>query len=121
MPRGDGTGPMGMGAMTGRGAGFCAGYGVPGYMNPVMGRGAGMMRGGFCGRGGGRGWRNQFYATGMPGWQRAWGAPQFAGMSAAPTREEQVSAMKQQAEHFEGALADIRARIKELEASKDAK
>jgi hypothetical protein len=23
------------------------------------------------GRGGGRGWRNQFYATGLTGWQRA--------------------------------------------------
>ena len=29
MPRGDGTGPMGMGPMTGRGAGFCAGLGAP--------------------------------------------------------------------------------------------
>ena len=38
MPRGDGTGPAGMGPMTGRAAGYCAGYGVPGYMNPVMGR-----------------------------------------------------------------------------------
>ncbi|MBN1863537.1 MAG: DUF5320 domain-containing protein [Victivallales bacterium] len=35
MPGGDGTGPMGMGSMTGRAAGFCAGYGVPGYMNPM--------------------------------------------------------------------------------------
>ncbi|NLG67487.1 MAG: DUF5320 domain-containing protein, partial [Actinobacteria bacterium] len=25
MPRGDGTGPEGMGPMTGRGAGYCAG------------------------------------------------------------------------------------------------
>jgi len=38
MPRGDGTGPVGMGPMTGRAAGFCAGYPVPGYMNPVVGR-----------------------------------------------------------------------------------
>jgi len=37
MPRGDGTGPMGMGPMTGRAAGYCAGYGVPGYMNPAGG------------------------------------------------------------------------------------
>ncbi len=41
MPWGDGTGPMGMGPMTGRGAGFCAGYGVPGYMNPIPGGGFG--------------------------------------------------------------------------------
>ena len=37
MPRGDGSGPAGMGSMTGRAAGFCAGYGVPGYMNPYGG------------------------------------------------------------------------------------
>jgi len=35
MPFGDGTGPAGMGPMTGRAAGFCAGYSVPGYMNHV--------------------------------------------------------------------------------------
>ena len=38
MPRGDGTCPAGMGPMTGRAAGICAGYPVPGYMNPVVGR-----------------------------------------------------------------------------------
>jgi len=35
MPRGDGTGPAGMGPMTGRAAGYCAGYPVPGFMNPM--------------------------------------------------------------------------------------
>jgi len=39
MPAGDGTGPLGFGPMTGRAAGYCAGYPVPGYMNPVRGRG----------------------------------------------------------------------------------
>ena len=34
MPGGDRTGPAGMGPMTGRAAGYCAGYPVPGYMNP---------------------------------------------------------------------------------------
>jgi hypothetical protein len=38
MPAGDGTGASGMGPMTGRAAGFCAGFPVPGYMNPVVGR-----------------------------------------------------------------------------------
>jgi hypothetical protein len=38
MPLGDGTGPAGMGPMTGRAAGYCSGYGIPGYMNPVGGR-----------------------------------------------------------------------------------
>ena len=31
MPGGDRTGPMGQGPMTGRGAGYCAGFGMPGY------------------------------------------------------------------------------------------
>ena len=39
MPGGDRTGPMGLGPMTGRAAGFCAGYPAPGYMSPVSGRG----------------------------------------------------------------------------------
>ena len=67
MPGGDRTGPMGAGPMTGRGAGFCAGYDVPGYMNNIPGRGFGGGRGRGLGRGfrgGGRGWRNQYYATG---------------------------------------------------------
>jgi len=53
MPGGDGTGPGGMGPMTGRAAGYCAGYPVPGYMNPVGGRGYGGWGRGF--RGGGFG------------------------------------------------------------------
>ena len=80
MPGGDGTGPMGMGSMTGRAMGYCVGYAAPGYANPVGGRGMG--RGG--GRGG-RGWRNQFYATGMTGWQRAaMGYPAFGGVVPPP-------------------------------------
>ena len=45
MPAGDGTGPMGMGPMTGRGAGYCSGYGAPGWSNPIPGRGFGLGRG----------------------------------------------------------------------------
>ena len=39
MPWGDRTGPMGYGPMTGRGAGYCAGYQMPGSANPTPGRG----------------------------------------------------------------------------------
>ena len=45
MPRGDSTGPNGMGSMTGRGMGFCAGFNAPGFMNPGFGRGRGFGRG----------------------------------------------------------------------------
>ena len=41
MPLGNGTGPAGFGPMTGRAAGYCAGYPVPGYMNPIPGLGYG--------------------------------------------------------------------------------
>ncbi len=59
MPLGDRTGPAGLGPMTGRAAGYCAGYSVPGYMNPIYGRAPyggyyGVGRGGYP-RGGGRG------------------------------------------------------------------
>ena len=37
MPFGDGTGPAGFGPMTGRAAGYCAGYPVPGYSNRGLG------------------------------------------------------------------------------------
>ena len=55
MPGGDGTGPAGMGPMTGRAAGYCAGYPVPGYANPIPGRGLGFrLRSGFAGGYGGQ-------------------------------------------------------------------
>jgi len=125
MPGGDGTGPAGMGPMTGRAAGYCAGYPVAGYMNPVGGRG---FWGRGRGRGGGRGWRNWFYATGLTGWQRAaMGYPTFAGgvspavpyaapFAAAPGRQQQLDALKGQAEYFEDALQGIRKQIEELQA-----
>jgi len=67
MPRGDGTGPRGMGPMTGRGAGYCAGYSNPGFMNPMGGRmGLGLGRGrGFGAYGRGRG-GYAGYGMGMP-------------------------------------------------------
>lgn len=49
MPGGDRTGPRGAGPMSGKAAGYCAGYPVPGYVNSVGGYGRG-------GRGWGRGW-----------------------------------------------------------------
>lgn len=62
MPRGDGTGPMGMGRMTGRGMGYCTGAATPGYANSV----------GFGGSFGcGRGFRRTFNVTGLPGWSRS--------------------------------------------------
>lgn len=109
MPRGDRTGPRGVGPMTGRAAGYCAGYGVPGYANPIPGRGFGMGWG--CG-GWGHGWRHWYYATGLPGWARfgyapAWGVP--------PTREQEAEFLKAQADALKQQLDAISQRIAELE------
>jgi len=89
MPGGDRTGPLGFGPMTGRAAGYCAGYPFAGYMNPFYGRGfargwAGYPVAGFMpplygrgcgmgfGRGGGRGRRNRFFSYGLA--SGPWGA-----------------------------------------------
>jgi len=73
MPREDGTGPLGMGLMSGKGAGYCGGYtfNKPAFEN-CTNKGFGWSCGfGICGFGrGSRGWRHQFYATGLPGWVR---------------------------------------------------
>ena len=124
MPGGDGTGPAGMGPMTGRAAGFCAGYPMPGYMNPVMGRGFGFGRGRGLGRGfrGGQGYFGAPY--GMPAFgygAPAYGAPPMPyavpyGMAPSPGQEADM--LKGQAEYFKDALEGIGKRIKELEAEK---
>ena len=118
MARGDRTGPMGTGAMTGRAAGYCAGFGLPGYMNPGAGRGVGMGFGygrGFGGRGfggGGRGWRHRFFATGLPGWTRFGG---YAASEVTPEPEMEMQALKNQAKALQSELESIQKRISEIE------
>ena len=114
MPGGDRSGPMGMGPMTGRAAGFCAGYDVLGYVNPMPGRGFGM------GWGRGRGWRHRYYATGLPGWARfgrapAWGYGPYAGPL---TREQEVESLKTQAGWLKEQLDAINRCLTELEKEK---
>ena len=116
-------GPMGQGPMTGRAAGYCAGYTAPGFMHPVS---AGGSRGGrgWGGGGGARGGqrhRHWYYATGLPGWQRAWMGWSGAGASfpgafpPAHSREDELAALKQQATNVEQALDELRTRIQQLE------
>ncbi len=94
MPGRDGTGPMGYGPMTGSRRGFC------GDQAP------------YPGRGGGRGWRNQFYATGLTGWQRA---AQADAQATAPTRdapdalarvEEKLTQVLERLDRLESATRD---------------
>ncbi len=122
MPGGDGTGPFGMGPMTGRGMGYCAGYAMPGYVSAsprFFSWPSRFFRMPFQERGGGRGWRNKFYATGLPGWIR-FGNPtayqpmatQTSGMNA----ETEKRILGAQLEYFQNAVDDIRRRLAELDS-----
>ncbi len=117
---------MGMGPMTGRAAGYCGGYEVPGYGNPGPRMGMAWRRGWGrdydVGRGRGRGWRHRYYATGMPYWARPGYAPMpgparaaYGPYGAPPTKEEQLEDLRAQAEWLGESLDAIRARIEELE------
>ena len=118
MPGGDRTGPSGLGPMTGRAAGYCAGYPVPGYVNPALGRGfGGGGRGGFAR---GYGWRHWYQATGLPGRARAvYGYP-IVGESPYPyapevTPADEMDMLKSQAEFLKQQMEDIQNRIKTLD------
>jgi len=136
MPRGDRTGPAGAGPMTGRGAGLCTGNAMPGYLNPVagrgfgmgmgmgMGRGRGAWGGGFGGRGaglgmgrgglGGRTWRHWYYATGLPGWMRSGG---LAPLPGTPDAMQEKDLLRQQAAALRSEIDLINKRLGELEAT----
>jgi len=110
MPRGNGTGPEGMGPMTGRAAGFCAGFGVPGYANPVGGRGYGMGLGRGRGMGQGRGFGRGFGRFGATG-----SYPVNAPFEPVLTSTQEVESLKQQAEFLQNNLSQINDRIEQLE------
>ncbi len=131
MPRGDGTGPMGMGPMTGRGAGYCAGFPSPGFMNPIGGRlGLGLGRGrgrafspyGYYGAGG---FPNIPYApypayggTGAVPYdfpQTPGTTPGAAPFATGPSPEQELSFLKDQNSVLKSQIDQISSRIKELE------
>ncbi|MGI6128617.1 MAG: DUF5320 domain-containing protein [bacterium] len=109
MPYGDGTGPAGMGPLTGRRMGFCAGNVAPGYANPMRpcGWGMGFGRGGYGRRIGARMW---------PGYvgpfQRA---RQF--FAAGPVSEKEI--LTAQASFLEENLTAVRERLDALKADKE--
>jgi hypothetical protein len=138
MPAGDRTGPAGMGPMTGRGMGYCAGFGAagydaagydaPGWAGWGPGRRFYGRRGrGFRGRpgrwgGGGWGYRHWYHATGLPGWVRdqrfagsgyppgaAYGPPHVP-----PSREQELEMLKGEAEWLKEQLDAISQRMDEL-------
>lgn len=102
MPRGDGTGPMGTGRMTGQGAGFAA----SGYANPIrLG----------CGFGGRRGFRRMFYLSGLPGWAR-FGHPAYAGANGAA---DERGALSRRVEFLEKQLQQVKRRLSHLKVDEE--
>ena len=138
MPRGDRTGPWGSGSMTGRAAGYCAGYAVPGFMNPVprYGRGMGFRRGWGRGRGRGfgsgygRGWGTYPQQSPQPypplAYPLAQPPYQYAYPPVAPSRtpEQEIQALENWQKELEAERADleeemgkIASRLEELKAT----
>ena len=117
MPRGNRTGPLGMGSMTGRAGGYCAGYGMPGYLNPVpvqyLGGWCRGGRGGF--RGGGRGWRHWYQSTGLPGWIARTAVP-----PAWPDPDAERHLLEGETKVLQSQLEEIKNRLDELAAQKSA-
>jgi hypothetical protein len=115
MPGFDGTGPMGMGPMTGGGWGRCNPYGQ--YSRPFPWRGVGP----WFGRGRGRGYRYRYWATGLPG-QMPYGpmGPRgvpWGGPFAAPyTKEQEKEILRDQTAALKEELDAIDSRLRELES-----
>ncbi len=109
MPRGDRTGPAGMGPMTGLGGGYCANTGRTGFnrasWSGFFGRGWGA---GPAPRSGGRGFCRWFFGAGLPAWNR------FAGWGASVAESDpdlEKQSLKGQAEALQGELDRIKKRI----------
>ena len=107
---------MGMGPMTGRQAGYCAGCNMPGFVNNAGRRGTGMgFRHGanLGGRGGGFRRRNRFFATGVPD-RAQFGSFAASSQQADPEMEKQ--ALQRQTDLLQSEMNAIKKRIDELNA-----
>jgi hypothetical protein len=121
MPGGDRTGPMGMGPMTGRAAGYCASYPIPGYMNPYGGR-LGLGFGWGRGRGRGFGWRRIGFPYGAMAYAPNGGALPYADPYALyDTEEKEIEVLQSQSKLLQDELSAINKRISEIEAKEKKK
>jgi hypothetical protein len=124
MPRGDKTGPNGAGPKTGRAAGYCAGYSVPGYTNPIRGYRRGFGRG--WGRGFGRGWSRGFgrrFAYPPPTTVQPAYPVAFTPISQPQTPEQEIMALEDYQKSLEAEkkeldeeMGGVKARIEELKS-----
>ena len=113
IPYGDRTGPWGRGPMTGRGAGYCAGYDMPGAMSPGWGRGFG--RGSRRGMGRGRGWGRGAPRPYFP--EPAY--PQEYARYSRPDPEAEKAYLTDLVQSLEEELKDVKKRLSELADKKE--
>ncbi|MFW5976610.1 MAG: DUF5320 domain-containing protein [Bacillota bacterium] len=104
MPWGDGTGPAGRGPRTGRAAGYCAGFNVPGYMNFKFGRG------------GGRGGRRGLATSVRPAVS---GYSQSFAYNSGQAQKQELEYLKNVEKEIQKELEAIKDRIKELEKNEE--
>lgn len=111
MPGRNGSGPTGMGPMTGRGLGLCSGNPQPYYgcrSGMGYGRGQGFARG--CGFGGGR-FRGRFPNAGYPAGPY-YGQPPYPAAAQDPQAEQAY--LEGEASTMQTALDQIKKRLDEL-------
>jgi hypothetical protein len=114
MPYGDGTGPLGHGPRTGRGAGFCGGYNSPGSMNNTVPR-MGLGRRSFGGWGnyeGRRLYRRRSHCD--PYYEDPYITPPTANV-ASLTKDEQKRILEEELKEVEKEKEGIEKSLKELQ------
>lgn len=115
MPGRNRTGPLGMGPMTGRGAGLCSGYAGRENAYAVAGRGYGMGFGRGRGPGGGYRMGRAFGRGGAMGFG-GYGAPYgYPAALVQPDPETEKQALSGQAKALQSELERVRNRMAEIE------
>lgn len=98
MPRGDGTGPMGSGPMTGRGMGPCAGSGKGGFF-PRRGRGLGLL--------------------GLGLWLvKLWGAARQPGDVRTVVKDNEAEELRKKIAEMEGTISELKEQLGKTKGDK---
>lgn len=110
MPRMDGTGPMGQGAMTGRGQGNCQENGNAKRLGVGYGKGVG------CGRGNGMGCSYGVNNARRMSYGKGFGfKANLENSNIAPLQQDELSLLKSQANMLENTLNNVKSKISNFE------
>ena len=108
MPRGDRTGPLGEGPMTGRQLGYGAGYDSPGY---TKGPGMGMGRG-FFGRG------RAFFGRGR-GYRFFWNRSDAPAPTESIREADDLNSLRSEVEGLKSSLSSVLDKLNTLTSKKN--